>query len=179
MVSGSVARRYAKALFSLALERGRVDAWAEALEVLGQAIASEPDLEELLGSPVYTREERRALASKLAGALGLDEEPSNLLHLLADRNRLDRLAGVLGAFGELADQHLGRVRARLSSAVPLEPAARDAIAHRLSQVTGAKVLLDRTVEPALLGGVVARVGSVVYDGSVRTQLDDLKKSLKR
>jgi len=179
MVSGSVARRYAKALFSLAVERGRVDPWAEALERLGQVLRDEPDLEELLGSPVYTREERRALVSKLAAALGLDPEPANLLHLLGDRNRLDRLADVLRAFGELADLHLGRVRARLTSAVPLEPGALDAIAHRLSLVTKARVLLDGTVEPAILGGVVARVGSVVYDGSVRTQLDDLKKTLKR
>ncbi len=63
--------------------------------------------------------------------------------------------------------------------MPLEPAALDAIAHRLSQVTHAKVIVDRAVEPAILGGVVARVGSLVYDGSVRTQLEDLKKSLKR
>ena len=179
MVSGSVARRYAKALFSLALERGRVDAWAEALERLGEVLRREPGLEELLSSPVYAREERRALVGRLAAALGLEPEPANLLQLLGDRNRLDRLADVLRAFGELADHHLGRVHARLTSAVPLEPAALDAIAHRLSQVTKAQVLLDRTVEPAILGGVVAQVGSVVYDGSVRTQLDDLKKSLKR
>jgi F-type H+-transporting ATPase subunit delta len=179
MVSGSVARRYAKALFSLALELGKVDAWAEALERLGKVLREEPELEELLGSPVYAREERKALVAKLAAALSLDTEPANLLHLLGDRNRLDRLADVVHAFGELADAHLGRVRARIVSAVPLEPAALDAIAHRLSQATRAKVLLDRTVEPAILGGVVAHVGSVVFDGSVRTQLDDLKKSLKR
>jgi F-type H+-transporting ATPase subunit delta len=179
MVSGSVARRYAKALFSLAVERDRVDAWSAALENLEKVLRAEPELGELFSNPVYTREERRALLARLVGALGLEDEPANLLYLLADRSRLDRLAGVLRAFGELADGHLGRVRASLTSAVPLEPAALDAIAHRLSQVTRARVLLDRAVEPAILGGVVARVGSLVYDGSVRTQLDDLKKSLKR
>jgi F-type H+-transporting ATPase subunit delta len=179
MVSGSVPRRYAKALFSLALERGRVDAWSDALERLEQLLRSEPELDELLGDPVRTREERHALLVKLVAALGLEAEPANLLFLLGDRNRLDRLGDVLRAFAELADANLGRVRARLTSAVPLEAGALDAIAHRLSQVTHAKVLLDRAVEPAILGGVVARVGSLVYDGSVRTQLDDLKKSLKR
>ncbi|HET6414120.1 MAG TPA: ATP synthase F1 subunit delta [Anaeromyxobacter sp.] len=179
MVSGSVARRYAKALFSLALERDRVHPWAEALERLGEVLRKESGLEELLTSPVYAREDRRALLGELVAALGLEPEPANLLYLLGDRQRLDRLADVLRAFGELADHQLGRVRARLTSAVPLEPAALDALAHRLSQVTKAQVLLERTVEPAILGGMVAQVGSVVYDGSVRTQLDDLKKSLKR
>jgi F-type H+-transporting ATPase subunit delta len=115
----------------------------------------------------------------IAEALELEREPANLLLLLADRNRLDRTAGVLRAFGELADAHLGRLRARLTSAVPLAPEALDALGGKLSDMTRATVILERQVEPALLGGVVAQVGSLVYDGSVRTQLEDLKRSLKR
>ncbi len=178
MDSGSVARRYAKALFSLALESGRVEAWSDALGALGQALRDAPELAEALGDPVHTREERRELVEKLAGALKLEREPANLLLLLADRNRLDRTADVLRAFGELADAQLGRLRARLTSAVPLEPDALDALAGKLSDLTRATVLLERQVEPALLGGVVAQVGSLVYDGSVRTQLEDLRRSLK-
>jgi F-type H+-transporting ATPase subunit delta len=178
MVSGSVARRYAKALFSLALENGRVEAWSEALGSLAQVLHDAPDVAEALGDPVHTREDRRELVQKLANALKLEREPANLLLLLAERNRLDRTAGVLRAFGELADEHLGRLRARLTSAVPIDPDALDALAAKLSDLTRATVLLERQVEPALLGGVVAQVGSVVYDGSVRTQLEDLRRSLK-
>lgn len=179
MDSGSVARRYAKALFGLAVESGRVESWSDALGSLARALHDAPDLAESLGDPVHTRDERRAVVQKLAGALSLEREPTNLLLLLADRNRLGRTVDVLRAFGELADAHLGRLRARLTSAVALEPAAVDALAGRLSDLTRSKVLLEREVEPALLGGVVAQVGSLVYDGSVRTQLEDLKKSLKR
>jgi F-type H+-transporting ATPase subunit delta len=179
MVSGSVARRYAKALFGLAVEGGRVEAWSDALDSLAEVLRASPDLAEALGSPLYSRDERRAVVDRLASALRLDPEPANLLRLLGDRGRLDRLPAVLQAFRELADAHLGRLRARVVSAAALDPAAADAMAARLSQSTRAKVLLERTVDPALLGGVVATVGSLVYDGSIRTQLEELRKSLKR
>src|SRR5512145_1966561 len=107
MVSGSVARRYAKALFGLAVESGRVEPWSDALDSLAQVLRASPELAELLGSPLYSRDERRAVVEKLAGALGLEQEPANLLYLLGDRGRLDRLPDVLRAFRELSDAHLG------------------------------------------------------------------------
>lgn len=179
MIMGSIARRYAKALFALAVEMGRVEPWSDALQALKQAVESSPDLRDVLSNPVYSREQRRAIVEKLASALRLDAEPANLLFLLGDRNRLTYLSGVVDAFRELADQHLGRVRAKVTSAVALDAAAAQAIADKLTQATKAKVLLDRAVDPALLGGVVAQVGSLVYDGSVRTQLEDLRKTLKQ
>ncbi|BDG03505.1 ATP synthase F1 subunit delta [Anaeromyxobacter oryzae] len=179
MIMGSIARRYAKALFALAVEMGRVEPWSDALLALKQAVESSPDLRDVLSNPVYSREQRRAIVEKLASALRLDAEPSNLLFLLGDRNRLAYLSGVVDAFRELADQQLGRVRAKVTSAVPLDVGTAQAIADKLSQATKAKVLLDRAVDPALLGGAVAQVGSLVYDGSVRTQLEDLRKTLKQ
>ena len=80
---------------------------------------------------------------------------------------------------ELADVELGRVRARVTSAVPLDDASVAAIAEKLAASTQKKVLVERVVDPAILGGVVAQVGSLVYDGSVRTQLEDLRKTLKQ
>jgi F-type H+-transporting ATPase subunit delta len=179
MIMGSIARRYAKALFSLAVEMGRVEPWSDALLVLKEAVEGSPDLRDVLSNPVYSREQRRPVVEKLAAALRLDPEPSSLLFLLGDRNRLGYLGGVVDAFRELADGHLGRIRAKVTSAVPLDAAAATAIAEKLSQATQAKVLLDRAVDPALLGGVVAQVGSLVYDGSIRTQLEDLRKTLKQ
>ncbi len=179
MIMGSIARRYAKALFSLAVETGRVEAWAQSLEALRTAVDSSPDLRDVLSNPVYSREQRRAIVEKLAGALSLDAEPRDLLFLLGDRNRLAYLAAIVATFRDYADQHLGRLRAKVTSAVKLDEAAAQAIAEKLSQATKAKVLLDREVDPAILGGVVAQVGSLVYDGSVRTQLEDLRQQLKR
>jgi F-type H+-transporting ATPase subunit delta len=179
MIMGSIARRYAKALFSLAVESGRVEAWSESLQSLGKAVQAAPELEDVLQNPAYDREQRRAVVAKLAEAMKLDAEPANLLFLLGDRNRLASLADIVGAFRELADQQLGRLRARVTSAVPLEDSAAAAIAEKLSASTKMQVLVERAVDPAILGGVVAQVGSHVYDGSLRAQLEDLRQTLKQ
>lgn len=179
MIEGSIARRYAKALFSLAVESHRVEPWAASLEALREAVEASPDLRDVLSNPVYSKEQRRPIVEKLAAALSLDPQPASLMFLLGDRNRLGYLAAVVDTFRDLADEHLGRVRAKVTSAVKLDEASAQAIADKLSQATRAKVLLDRDVDPAILGGVVAQVGSLVYDGSIRAQLEDLRKQLKR
>ncbi|HEX9242061.1 MAG TPA: ATP synthase F1 subunit delta [Anaeromyxobacter sp.] len=179
MIMGSIARRYAKALFGLAVDSGRVEAWANSLGSLQQVVDGSPDLQDVLANPVYSRDQRRAIVEKLAAALSLDAQPRDLLFLLGDRQRLTYLGAIVATFRDLADQHLGRVRAKVTSAVALEDVAAQAVADKLSQATQAQVLLDRSVDPAILGGVVAQVGSLVYDGSVRTQLEDLRQQLKR
>jgi F-type H+-transporting ATPase subunit delta len=179
MIMGSIGRRYAKALFGLAVEQDRVEVWAKSLESLREAIETSPDLRDVLSNPMYTREQRRGIVEKLATALSLEAAPANLLFLLGDRNRLGYLAAIVATFRALADAHLGRLRAEVVSAVKLDDAAVQAIAAELSRKHGANVLVERTVDPALLGGVIARVGSMVYDGSVRTQLEDLRKQLKQ
>jgi F-type H+-transporting ATPase subunit delta len=179
MISGSIARRYAKALFSLAVEKRCVEAWSESLQALSKAVEASPELRDVLQNPAYVREQRRAVVQQLAQSAQLAEEPANLLFLLGDRNRLAVLRDVVGAFRELADLELGRLRAKVTSAVPLDDAEVRAIAEKLSSTTKKQVLVERVVDPAILGGVVTQVGSLVYDGSLRTQLADLRKSLKQ
>ena len=179
MIVGSISRRYAKALFDLAVEAGKVEAWTDGLVALKKAVDSSPELRELLQNPVYTREQRQGLARELARALSLDAHPAALLALLAERNRLAYLGGIADTFGRLADEKLGRVRARVTSAVPLEESAATGLAGRLAAATRGQVIVERLVDPALLGGVVAQVGSLVYDGSLRSQLEDLRRALKQ
>jgi F-type H+-transporting ATPase subunit delta len=179
MIVGSIARRYAKALFVLAVEQGKVDSWAQSLVSLKKAVDSSAELREVLQSPVYTREQRQGLARQLSRALGLEAQPASLLALLADRDRLDHLAGVAEVFGRLADEQLGRVRARVTSAAPLEPAVVTTLEQKLASATQAQVILEKVVDPALLGGAVTQVGSLVYDGSLRAQLEDLRRTLKQ
>lgn len=179
MIVGSIARRYAKALFGLAVEQGRVEAWSDALLALQGAIDGSPDLRDVLGNPVYTKEQRRSVVAQLAQALRLDADPASLLGLLADRNRLGYLAAIVQTFRELSDAKLGRVRAKVTTAAPIDDASANAMALRLAGAANARVIVEREVDPALLGGVVAQVGSFVFDGSVRTQLEDLRRQLKR
>src|SRR5512136_850521 len=164
MISSAIARRYAKALFSLADEQGRIEQWSDALQGLRDAIATLPELADLLASPQTDRDRLRSVAAALAAALSLPEEVGNLLLLLADRNRLSGADAVAAHFRDLADAKLGRVRARVTSAVPLSADEAKRIAAALARVTTGQVLLETTVDPALLGGVVAQVGSMVYDG---------------
>ncbi len=179
MISGSIGRRYAKALFGLAVEQGRVEPWSESLRTLKASLQGSAELRDVLQNPVYSREQRREVAAKLAAALKLDAEPANLLYLLADRNRLAYLDGIADYFGDLADAKLGRIRARVTTATAVDAAALDAISAKLGAATKATVLVQHAVEPAIIGGVVAQIGSIVYDGSVRTQLEQLKTTLKQ
>jgi F-type H+-transporting ATPase subunit delta len=179
MIVGSIARRYARALFALAQEQGQVEAWADSLTTLRDVVEDSEELKDVLVNPVYVKEQRRAIAAKLSTALSLDESVANLLALLADRNRLGELNGIVDAFGQMADEKLGRVRAHITSAVPLDAATADRLSAKLAQSARGEVLLDHTVDPSLIGGVVAQVGNLVFDGSIRTQLEDLRRTLKQ
>jgi F-type H+-transporting ATPase subunit delta len=179
MITGSIARRYARALFSLAVEADRIEPWSSAFAVLRSTFLESAELRDALTNPIYTADQRRGVVTRLAQALALDPDPTNLMLLLAERNRLALLDAVAQEFGELADQKLGRVRARVVSAVPLEEAEATRLAERLAGAAKAQVIVDRQVDPTILGGVVARVGSMVYDGSLRSQLEELGRALKR
>jgi F-type H+-transporting ATPase subunit delta len=179
MTSGSIARRYVRALFGLAVEQDRVEAWSDALVALQAAVDGSPDLKDVLSNPVYSRDQRREIVRGIARSLALDAEPSNLLFLLGDRNRLAALGDIVRTFRQLADGKLGRIRAQVTSAVPLDPAAEKALAEKLSKATQRQVIVERAVDPELLGGVVARVGSLVFDGSIKSQLEALRRELKQ
>jgi F-type H+-transporting ATPase subunit delta len=179
MLVGSIARRYAKALFGLATEQKRVEAWSDALVALQAAVDSSPELQDILSNPVYGKDQRRAVVKRLSASLSLDADPQSLLLLLADRNRLGYLSGIVRTFRELTDAELGRMRAQVTTAVPMAAAAEKALAEKLAKATRTTVLVERSVDPSLLGGVVARVGSLVYDGSLRSQLEALRRELKQ
>jgi F-type H+-transporting ATPase subunit delta len=179
MISSSIARRYAKALFALADEQGRIEQWSESLQSLRGVLASSRELRDALGTPAYTREQQRGVVTALAAALALPEEVRNILLLLADRGRLTYATSVVDRFRDLADERLGRVRAKVTSAVPLSAGEAGRIAETLAGITKGQVMLETAVDPSLLGGVVAQVGSLVYDGSVRAQLEELRRTMKQ
>ncbi|MEY2668059.1 MAG: hypothetical protein RJA59_697 [Pseudomonadota bacterium] len=179
MIVGSIARRYAKALFSLADEQDQVEHWSTGLDALGKALASSPELRATLESPVVEKEQRRGVVAALCKQAALPETPSNFLLLLADRSRLAYLPAIIQDFRDLADARLGRIRAKVTSAVPLSPDEARRIAEKLAQGQKAQVIVEQAVDAALLGGVVAQVGSLVYDGSVRSQLEELRRAMKQ
>lgn len=169
-----MARRYAKALLSIGEEERRLDALTREVRSLGDAVASSAELRSLLASPVIPQEGRRAVMEQIAARLGLSPSVRSAALLLTDRRRGAALPEVAAALEALVDERAGKVKAEVSSAAPLSDAQALQVQSALERITGRKIALSRKVDPALIGGVVARVGDRVFDGSVRTRLEQLR-----
>ena len=172
------ANRYAKALFDVALqEKADLDQVDRDLRAVIEMMQASPDLAAASNHASVTHAARRSLMEAVSKAMTLTTPVTNLLMLLAESGKLHYLPDLAASYRERLLGHHNIVRAEVTSAAPLSPEKTKALAESLSKVTGKKVELSTSVDPDLLGGVVARIGSTVYDGSVRTQLQQLRKEL--
>lgn len=178
MSASSIARRYARALLSIGDEDGRFEQYGAEVDRVDGAYAASAELRDLWTNPAYPREERLSALEKLIGALSLSPAVANLMRLFVERQRVAELPTLARTYRSMVDEKAGRVRAVVTSARPLEAAQTAAIQASLVAVTGKQVLVESRVDASLIGGVTARVGSTVYDGSVRTQLERLRETLE-
>ncbi|MEP6653054.1 MAG: ATP synthase F1 subunit delta [Myxococcales bacterium] len=176
-LGGSVARRYAKALFGLGLAEGTYDRLGQELDVLARTYEGSADLRLALENPVIKPSEKlsilRALLPRIAPSLPVQR----FALLLLERGRITQLRAIARAYRELADSRAGQVRATITAATPLSPGDLDRVRRALEKRTGKKVLIETAVDANLIGGIVARVGDLVLDGSVRAQLDEMRRRL--
>jgi F-type H+-transporting ATPase subunit delta len=180
MANVSIARRYARALIDVAAESNKLDQVGEQLRSFVEALSSSTELNDLLVNPAYSRAQRVAVVEAITMAQGgVEPEVSNFLKLAVDRNRMLYLPDIARLYRDLADQRANRVRGKVTTAVPMSAAGLEKLAHVLAGVTERNVVLETKVDPELLGGVSAQVGSVMYDGSLRTQLEGLRRELTR
>jgi F-type H+-transporting ATPase subunit delta len=170
------ANRYAKALLDV-LYPASAELGLEQLVKFSSLLSSQPQMRQLFENPTIAAERRKEVFKGIADSLSYESYVRNFINLLIERNRLDLLADIIVAYQKLLDENLGIVRARITSAGPLDAAQQRDIAERLEQVTGKHVRVELSVDPALIGGVVARVGSTIYDGSIRQQLQVFKQRL--
>ena len=178
--SEAVAKSYAKALFELARERNQVDAVGKELEVVAGVMAQQPELLAFLSRPWVAATAKRGAATEMATRLAVSQLTRDFLGLIALRNRADHLSAIAAAYRARDDEANGRVRVKLRSAIALTDAARDNLSHRLSRMLeGRKLVIEESVDPQLLGGFVAEVGSLLLDGSLDTQLDRMRDRLAR
>ncbi len=179
MRSAAAARRYARALFGLAQEGGAVDEIRGQLARMDELFAAESALRHALFRPLRPVAERRNVLRAIATRLGLADVVRNFLVFLIDQRRLVDFDAIRAEYEQLADAAAGRVKATVTAAAPLDDAQHDRLRRALAARTGREVELEVTVDSALIGGAVARVGNVVFDGSLKTQLSQLRDTLSR
>jgi F-type H+-transporting ATPase subunit delta len=178
--SEATAKSYARALFELARERNQVEAIAAELARVAEVMAGHTGLREFLSRPWVSGPAKRGAAVEVAQRLGVSPLMRDFLSLLAVRNRTDHVPAIERAFGRMVDEAAGRVRVKVRTAIDLTDAERSALRARLARVLeGRDLILEETVDPQLLGGFVAEVGSTILDGSLDTQLERMRDRLAR
>jgi F-type H+-transporting ATPase subunit delta len=176
-VSG-VAQRYASALFDLARDESSIDRIEGELASVGKMIDESADFRRLVESPVFSAGDQERAIAAIAEKAGIGGLTGNLLRLVARNRRLFALAGMIKAFHEMAARYRGEVTAEVTSAHPLSDAQAAALKAALKEKLGKDVTLAARVNPALLGGLVVKVGSRMIDTSLRTRLMTVKTQLK-
>jgi F-type H+-transporting ATPase subunit delta len=179
MAKGSAARRYAKALFSLAREENRAAEVREEVERLGRQLAESAELRAVLLRPLHPVAQRRAVLAAVSERLGASSLLRRFLSFLIDQRRLVDYETIEAEYGRLADAAAGVTKAHVRSAAPLSDAQRERLQRALQQQVGGRVEIALEIDPSLVAGAVAQVGDLVYDGSLRTQLRQLRASLAR
>ncbi len=179
MPSSAAARRYAKALFMLAKEDRRVSEVGDELDALASLLEDNDDLREALLTPLYPVNERKAVLRSVSELANMGSVVRNFYSYLIDQRRLVEFYGIREAYQQLADEDAGLVTAIVTTASPLDDRRKDRLRRALSQRTGREVQLDVQIDPSLIGGAIAEVGGMVFDGSLRAQLQQLRLNLTK
>ena len=175
-MTGSLGRRYARALLPLAKNEGRLEETSAELHVLA-TVFSQPRFAAIIVNPTLGMSARRELAEGVLAAARASTSVANLVRLLVSRERIMQLPDIARAYDGLLDRELGRVRVGIRAAAPLSDAVQQEIAALARRLAGKDVLMTSGVDPELLGGVVLDVGGTVYDGSVRTRLERMSRTM--
>jgi len=178
MANHPVARRYAQALIEVASEAGAIEQVSNDLHGFAQLLDAHGGiLGDALRSPVFTTEEREAVLNDLLPKLSLHPLTNNVLRLANDKDRFAVIADIAAAFEALADEKAGRQAATVFTAEPMSPQVEAEVRSALEKSTGKTIRLTTKVDPSLIGGMVAKIGGIVYDASIRSRLERLKQDL--
>ena len=173
-----LAARYAAALFDLAEEQGKLDRVAEDLGRLNGMLEESADLRRLIRSPVIAREDQHRGLDAVMAKADIGPLTRNFIGLAARNRRLAQIPDMIAAFRAKLAIRAGEITADVASAKPLSKPQADALADELKKALGATVVLRPTVDPALLGGLVVKIGSRMIDSSLRTRLNRLRTAMK-
>ena len=173
-----LAQRYAAALVDVAIERKSAEAFKTELAAFAGAYDISPDLRNFLATPAISRESKQGVIEKLAERIGVGEAVRNFLYVIADNRRMEDLDEIREAFELLLNEKLGIAEASVSSARELSAGEKEQLTQALAQMTGKRIEARYHLDEKLIGGAVVRIGSTIYNGSVREQLNRLRTRLE-
>lgn len=174
----SLIRGYATALFAVAEAEGHLELVEDELFRFGKTVEQQPKLREALTDPALPLDRKTAVIEELVGDKA-SPHTTNLLRFLVEAGRAKDLSRIVEALAELAAERRSKAVAEVRTAVPLDGKRRDGLAKALSKATGKEIELKVMVDPSVIGGVVARVGDQVFDGSIRRKLELARQQLGR
>lgn len=174
-----LARRYAKALFSLGKQESKIEEYSEKLSAIAALFdEDEAGVRDALTNPLYPLDVRQRVMTKIAENVQADTMLSGFLALVVDKNRAAILPEIADELRIMTDKDRNISHGFVISAVPLKKDLLAKVQATLEKLTGTEVLLETKVDPSIIGGIVAKVGDLVLDGSIRTQLNGLKETIK-
>ena len=173
-----LARRYAKAVFTIGSESGKLEDYNAALQAVATLYAENTDVVDALTNPLYPIELREKVMAGIVKSMDVDTVMSNFLNLLVEKKRADILPEIAEEFRVMVDEAQNISHGTVISAVELSDELQNKIQDTLEKLTGKKVELTTSVDPTIIGGIIAKVGDLVLDGSIKTQLAGLKESIK-
>jgi len=173
----SASLQYANALADIALEQGASEPAAKQLESFAAAYEESAELRTFLASPAVSVEAKHEVLEKIAKRLGASKIIRNFLFVIADHRRTQLIPEIVATFQQVLRQRQGVAEAEISSAVELTSAQKKELAATLARVTGKKIEPKYSLDPALLGGAVVRIGDTIYDGSLRSRLNEMRARL--
>lgn len=177
MPAGSLARRYARAVMDLGIEGKNYEQLGREVRILANAMIASPELVSTLTNPAFAKDERLKIIEALLRRAAASKTTVNFTKLLLDRDRLGAMPDIARELDVMIDEKIGRVSAVVTSATKLTPTQLSKLKTALEKTSGKTVDIEHHEDPELLGGVVAKVGDIVYDGSLRTQLQQMREGL--
>ncbi|RVT86542.1 F0F1 ATP synthase subunit delta [Rhodobacteraceae bacterium CCMM004] len=177
-ISTGIAQRYAKAVFDLAKEENALATVQSDIDTLSSALADSEDFRRLIHSPIYGRDEQQRAAGALADKMGLSATVGNALRLMASKRRLFVLPQLIAELRQMIADENGEITADVVAATELTDAQRAKLAETLKASVGKDVNINLTVDEALIGGLVVKVGSKMIDTSIRSKLNALQNTMK-
>ena len=173
-----LARRYAKAIFTVGQEQGKYEEYNEVLTGIAELFVSVPGVVDALTNPLYPMAVREKVMAGMIGSMEVDSVMGNFLSLLVQKKRAEILPEIAEAYKTMVDEEKNISHGTVISAVELSDELRQNVQVTLEKLTGKKVELTTSVDQSIIGGIIAQVGDLVLDGSIKTQLAGLKDSIK-